>query len=356
MAWMITGYETVRSLLADDRLGLSHPDPDHAARVHNSALFGGGPVGNFQTEQSDHVSFRSLLQPFFSPRRMRALRTKVEDLTAGLLDGLAAEVPPADVHAAVSVPLPILVICELLGVPYEDHERFRGYSQAIADTVDQQRSSAGLSDMWSYTKDLVGRKRAEPGDDVISGLCAAKDGTLDDDEVAMLAAVLLFSGHEATVVQIDYGVISMLSNPGRWLMLRSDPSLLPQAIEECLRVGNTGRSGGTFRYARSDIEVEGTIIRSGELVLLNLGAANRDEKAFTAGLDFDVSRQSNPHVSFGHGARYCLGAPLARIELETVFRQLLDRFPAMRLAQPLEEIDMATGLLTGGLTALHVTW
>lgn len=172
----------------------------------------------------------------------------------------------------------------------------------------------------------------------------------------MLAAVLLFSGHEATVVQIDYGVISMLSDPDRWLMLRSDPALLPKAIEECLRVGNTGRSGGTFRYARSEIEVEGITIPAGDLVLLNLGTANRDEKAFTAAFDFDVSRQSNPHVSFGHGARYCLGAPLARIELETVFRQLLDQFPAMRLAQPLEEINMASGLLTGGLTALYVTW
>jgi cytochrome P450 len=356
MAWMITSYETVRQLLADDRLGLSHKDPDNAARVHNSALFGGGPIGNYDTEHSDHKSFRSLLQPFFTPKRMRALRAKVAGLTDGLLDRMAADGPPADLHAALSVPLPILVICELLGVPPDEHVRFRAYSQAIADVTDRQRSSAGLTDMWSYTKDLIGRKRAQPGDDVISGLCLAEGGTLDDDHIAMLAAALLFAGHEATVVQIDYGMVSLLSDPDRWRTLLNDPALLPNALEECLRVGNTGRSGGVFRYARTDIDIAGTTIRAGDLVLLNLGTANRDEKVFPAADDFDVSRQRNPHVAFGHGARYCLGAPLARIELEVVFRALLDRFPKMRLTQPLEEIKVADGLLTGGLTALSVTW
>ena len=355
-AWMITSYETVRRLLADDRLGLSHIDPANAARVHDSALFGGGPIGNYHTEQSDHRSFRSQLQPFFTPKRMRALRPKVAALTAGLLDRMAAEGPPADLHAALSVPLPILVVCELLGVPHDEHVRFRAYSQATADVTDRQRSSAGLADIWNYTKDLIGRKRAQPGDDVISGLCMAEDGSLEDDHIAMLATALLFAGHEATVVQIDYGVISMLSDPDRWRMLLTDPALLPNALEECLRFGNTGRSGGVFRYARTDIDVEGTTIRGGDLVLLNLGTANRDEKIFAGALDFNLSRQRNPHVTFGHGTRYCIGAPLARVELEVVFRELLDRFPEMRLAQPLEEIKMADGLLTGGLTALSVTW
>lgn len=355
-AWMFTSYETVRRLLADDRLGLSHMDPDNAARVHDSALFGGGPIGNFHTEQSDHRSFRSLLQPFFTPRRMRALRAKVTALTAGLLEAMAAEGPPADLHAALSVPLPILVVCELLGVPHEEHVRFRAYSQATANVTDRQRSAAGLADIWSYTKDLIGRKRARPGDDVISGLCMAEGGSLDDDYIAMLATALLFAGHEATVVQIDYGVISLLSDPDRWRMLLNDPALLQNALEECLRIGNTGRSGGVFRYARTDIDIEGTTISAGDLVLLNLGAANRDEKVFTPALDFDLGRQRNPHVTFGHGARYCVGAPLARIELEVVFRELLDRLPQMRLAQSLEEIKMADGLLTGGLTALSVAW
>src|SRR5438876_5953570 len=181
-AWLVTGYEEVRGLLADERLGRSHPDPARAARMGDSALFG-GPMGNYGTEQADNARLRSLLQPHFSPGRMRALRPRVDELTAGLLSDLAGHGPPADLHQALALPLPVQVICELLGVPYADRGQFRAWSEAVGDSRNRARSEQGLGELFIYGQQLVARKRNQPGDDLISRLCA--DG-LGDDEIAML--------------------------------------------------------------------------------------------------------------------------------------------------------------------------
>jgi cytochrome P450 len=354
-AWLITGFAQVRQLLGDDRLGMSHPDPDKAARVSDSALFGGRPQGNYATEHADRARFRSLLQPYFTPARMRALRPRVDGLATELLDRLDAGGAPADLHQALAVPLPILVICELLGVPYEDRVQFRAWSQAAAVLGDRRRSETGLTDLWAYTRDLVSRKRVQPEDDVISGLCAAEDGTLDDDYIAMLAAMILFAGHETTVVQIGYGTVLLLTNPDQRQAMLDDVSLLPAAVEECLRAGNVG-GGGVPRYPRTDIEVSGVTIPAGDLVLLDNGAANHDEGIFADPHRLDFTRPANAHLTFGHGAHYCIGAPLARVELQAVFSQLIPRFPTMRLAVPVEELHVRTDLLTGGLAELPVTW
>jgi cytochrome P450 len=184
--WLVTGHEEVRRRLADDRLGRSHPDPDRAARLGQSVLFG-GPIGNYDTEQADNARLRSLLQPHFSPRRMRALRPWVEELTAGLLHDLAARGSPADLHRALA--LPIDVICELLGVPYADRDQFRAWSEAVGDSRDRARSEQGLGELFIYGQQLAARQRNQPGNDFISRLCA--DG-LGDDEIAMLSMALLF--------------------------------------------------------------------------------------------------------------------------------------------------------------------
>jgi cytochrome P450 len=355
VAWLVTGYEEVRQLLADDRLGMSHPDPDNAARANDSALFGGRPQGNYETEHADRARFRALLQPFFTPKRMRALRPRVDALVTELLDNLATQTPPADLQQALALPLPILVICELLGVPYEDRAQFRAFSQAAAVVGDRERSATGLAELWGYTRQLVGRKRAHPDDDVISGLCMAHDGMLDDDYIAMLAAMILFAGHETTVVQIGYGAALMLTNLDQRQAVLDDPALLPTAVEECLRLGNTG-GGGLPRYPRTDIEVGGATIPAGDLILLDNGAANHDAGVFADPHRFDVARPASAHLTFGHGAHYCIGAPLARVELQAVFGQLIPRFPTMRLAVPVEELRVRSDLLTGGLAELPVTW
>ncbi|MQA01993.1 MAG: cytochrome P450 [Streptosporangiales bacterium] len=351
-AWLVTGYRQVRQLLDDDRLGRAHPDPDNAARSGESTLFG-GPLGNFDTEQADHARMRALLQPHFTPARMRAFRPRVAALTDELLDDLAAHEQPADLNATLAVPLPILVICELLGVPYEDRAEFRSWTQAAADIVDRQRSEDGLADLFAYGQRLVARKRAEPADDVISGLCAVEG--LGDAEVAGLSMALLFAGHETTVVQLGFGALLLLTHPDSWQALRDDPDLVAGAVEEILRVPGKG-GGGIPRYARVDLDLDGTAIPAGSLVLLDNAAANHDAGVFADPDRFDIERRAAGHLTFGHGARYCLGAPLARIELQVVLTRLVHRFPGMRLAVPVEELTLRHDVLTGGLTALPVTW
>jgi pentalenolactone synthase len=293
-AWLITGHADVRRLLDDDRLGRSHPAPETAARTGESALFG-GPLGNFATEQTDHARMRSLLQTHFSPKHMRALRPRVETLTAQLLDELATSSPPTDLHTALALPLPILVICELLGVPYEDRAQFRAWTLAAADVRDRSNSERGLGELFGYGQRLVARKRENPGDDVISRLCAT-DG-VSDEEAAGLTMALLFAGHETTVVQIGLGALMLLANPDQWQALLDDPTLIPNAVEEMLRA--PGKSGGGIpRYARTDLEIRGIAIREGDLVLLDTGAANHDPAVFADPDRVDVTRQAAAHLRF----------------------------------------------------------
>jgi pentalenolactone synthase len=351
-AWLVTGHADVRRLLDDDRLGRSHPAPETAARTGESALFG-GPLGDFGTEQADHARMRSLLQPHFSPRHMKALRSGVEALTTGLLDELDEHGSPADLHAAVAVPLPILAICELLGVPYEDRDDFRAWTSEAANTRDRARSERGLGELFGYGLKLVARKRTDPGDDVISRLCTT-DG-VSDAEAAGLSMALLFAGHETTVVQIGLGALLLLTNPEQWQALVDRPDLVPNAVEEILRAPGKG-GGGIPRYARTDLEIDGVAVKAGELVLLDNGAANHDPTVFADPERLDVTRSAGAHLTFGHGARYCIGAPLARIELQVVFSQLVRRFPTLRVAVGVEELRMRRDVLTGGLAELPVRW
>lgn len=351
-AWLVTGYDQVRALLDDDRLGRSHPDPAGAARSGESALFG-GPLGDFHTEKADHARMRSLLQPHFSPGRMRAFRPRVEALTASLLDHLADQPRPADLHTALAVPLPVLVICELLGVPYEDRDTFRAWTRDAADVTDRARSERGVGELFAYGLELAARKRRDPGDDVISRLCETEG--VGDDEVAMLAMALLFAGHETTVVQIGLAALLLLTHPDAWQQLRENPNLIDAVVEEILRAPGKG-SGGIPRYARTDLTVDGTDIAAGDLLMLDTGAANHDPLVFPDPDAFDIARRAGHHLTFGHGAHYCIGAPLARIELRVVLSRLVERFPALRLAVPVTELTLRPDVLVGGLTDLPVTW
>ncbi len=353
-AWLVTDYGHVRQLLDDDRLGRSHPDPDTAARTGESALFG-GPLGNFETEAADHARMRTLLQPHFSPKNLRTLAPRVEALTTAVLNDLAEQGPPADLHTGLALPLPISVICELLGVPYSDRDQFRVWAEDAGNVCDHARSEHGLAELFGYGMRLVERKRAHPGDDVISRLCAT-DG-VSDDEVATMSMFLLFAGHETTVVQIGYGALLLLTNRDQWGALMDNPALIPNAVEELLRAASTGGGvGGIPRYARTDFDIDTVTVHAGDLVLLDIGSANHDPVVFAHPERTDVARKEAAHLTFGYGARYCIGAPLARIELKAVFAQLIPRFPSMHLMVDPATLPTRRDVLAGGLVELPVAW
>lgn len=354
LAWLVTRYAEVKALLNDPRLGRSHPDPAQAPRFSDSILFG-GPVERYETEQADHAQMRALLTPFFSARRMETLRPRVEALVDQLLEALATSAPPRDLHEALSFPLPVLVICELLGVPSADREQFRRWSTDMADLHDRARAGAAQQSLIAYMVDLVARKRAQPADDVLSDLCAIGGGQIPDAQIAGLGAMLLFAGHETTVVRLDLGALLFLTHPDQRQALARDAGLVTSAIEEILRWSDMG-SGGLPRYAREAIVMDDVTIQPGEAVILSLGAANHDERVFAEPARFLIERRPNPHLTFGHGPRFCLGAPLARLELQAVFARLTPRFPRLRLAVPLEDLRVRSEVLTGGLFALPVTW
>ncbi|GLW99644.1 cytochrome P450 [Microtetraspora sp. NBRC 16547] len=351
-AWLVSGWEEIRQVFADERFGRSHPTPESAPRLSNSA-FAGGPTGDHATERAVHDSMRRLLAPAFSARRMRRLSARVAFLVDRLLDRMADLGPPADLHERLSVPLPIQVICELLGVPYADRERFRAIAEEMTDLSDPERSAAAQAEMNAYSYAIVRAKRKRPGEDVYSDLATAE---LPENEVARIAGGLLFAGHETTVNQIDYGVLLLLRDPDQRDTLVRDPGRVAGAVEEIMRVAAPSQHG-LVRYAHEDVEIGGVTVRAGELVVLATFAANRDEHAYADPDRFDIERESmNPHVGFGYASRYCLGASLARVELCAVFRALFARFPGLRLAVPYEELAVRADRLTGGFAALPVAW
>jgi pentalenolactone synthase len=354
-AWLVTGYNEIRQIYSDDRFGVSHRDPAHAPRLGASKLIG-GPGGNFETEHTDRARVRSYLAPFFSVKRMRVFRPRVELLVEEAFRDIEAQGPPADLHEGLAVRLPVSAICELLAVPPADRAQFREWTQGVAHSGDKERSGQSFGELLSYTGQLVARRRAKPGDDVISGLCAADDGALSDRYISFLAAMLLFAGHETTVARLDYGVLLMMAHPEQRQLLMGKTDRLSDAVEEILRAVVHGGARETIRYAREDVAVGGITIRSGDLVVLYSAAANRDRGFFPGPEGFDVCRAQRPHLTFGYGPHYCLGAPLVRIELETVFSRIFQRFPGLRLEVPTQQLEARRDVLTGGLSALPVTW
>lgn len=361
-AWLVTGYAAARQLFSDGRLGRSHPHPERASRISASG-FMGGPTGNYETERADHVRLRRLLVPAFSAKRMRQMEDDVQTLVDGLLDDMTAagaDGTPVDLQEHLSAPLPINVICTLLGVPYEDRAHFRGLSERASALTGEDPVTAIL-ELMSYAADLAGIKRQDPGEDVISDLVAAQreDPSFDDGDLAQLVAGLLFAGHETTLHRISFGVLFLLENPLARAAVVADPAAANRVVDEVLRLAAPGDFGPP-RYAHADITVgEGTdavTIPAGDAVILATLATNRDASAFPDAETFDAGRSPNLHLAFGHGAHFCIGASLARTELRIALGTLFSRLPGLRLAIEPDRLHLHTERLTGGLHALPVTW
>ncbi|MFB7470618.1 pentalenolactone synthase [Kitasatospora sp. NPDC056184] len=360
-AWLVTHYEEVKALLSDRRLGLSDPKPEQTAKsTARSTMMALMAGDDYDTEAALHPQMRDLLVPRFSTRRMRLMKARIERHVDELLDQLAASAPPVDLHRVLSFPLPTMVVCDLLGVPLADRERFGLWARGTFDQSDDGQHSANtFQQVIDYMTELVIRKRTEPGDDILSELIAENDGTLTDEYIAHLGCAVLLFGYETTIVRIDLGTLLLLRNPEQRAKLAGNPELAPAAVEEILRlaVGGKGSNALIPRYAHSDITVGDTLIRTGDAVLLAIGAANYDDRAFPDSDLFDLARvKPKSHMAFGHGTRHCIGRVLARIELTAVFERLFRRLPELRLAVPEESLHWQEHRITGGFDEIPVTF
>ncbi|MDV5149245.1 cytochrome P450 [Streptomyces sp. SBC-4] len=351
--WLVVGHEEGRAALADPRLAKSpsvvgvRPPEEDVIGVHLLAA-----------DAPDHTRLRRLVTGVFTGRRVEALRPRIERLTEELADAMEPA-GRADLVDAYAFPLPITVICELLGVPAEDRDTFRDWSNELVTPAGEDGYLGALEGFGGYLDELIEDKRAAgPADDLLSGLIAARaeDGDrLSGPELRAMAYLLLIAGHETTVNLIANTVRNLLTHPEQLAALRADPDLLDGAIEESLRYDGPVETS-TFRFTREPVTLGGTEIPAGASILVAIGALDRDPTRFPDPDRFDIRRDTRGHLAFGHGIHYCLGAPLARLEGRIALRTLLDRFPRLELDPEGDPWEWVPGLLIRGVRHLPVRW
>ncbi|MGH3870429.1 MAG: cytochrome P450 family protein [Pseudonocardiaceae bacterium] len=355
LGWLITGYDEVRQALHDPRLVKS--DATQASR----ALLAPEVIAAMNhhmlnTNPPDHTRLRRLVNAAFTRRRVEQLAPRIQQITDELLAAMEG-VEQVDLLDAFAYPLPLTVICELLGVPAGHRAEFRDWSAAIVTGVlaGPEVFAAACASMVSYLRELIDVKRAAPTDDLLCALVAVRDGDdrLTEDELTSMAFLLLIAGHETTVNLIGNGTLALLTHPEQLALLRDQPDLLSTAIEELLRFDGPLQVA-TFRLSAEPVEIGGVTIPAGEIVFAGLLAANRDTTCTGRPDALDITRTNNPHLTFGHGIHHCLGAPLARLESRIALRALLTRFPRLRLAVPVQQLTWKPSALIHGLTALPV--
>ncbi|MFF4827759.1 cytochrome P450 [Streptomyces sp. NPDC001312] len=361
-AWLVTTYDEARAILGDPRFGKSHPAPETASRI-SSAAIQSGPISTFEDEAREHARMRRMLVPAFTAPRMRRLSARIEHLAGRCLDGMdearrSRPDAPLNLHDHLSFPLPVQVICELLGVPSGDRDLLRGWSERIGALHGGADGQAAMAEFQAYIATLAEKKRLSPGEDVITDILKvqAEDATFTEDDMTRLAAGLLFAGHETTSTRIDFGVMFLLSDPARRDCFAVDPAAQVQdTVEEILRMAAPGGLG-LMRYAREDVTIGKDVIARGDAVLVAINSANRDAKRFEAPDTFNPSRTPNAHLAFGHGGHYCLGNALARTEMRIAFTALFRRMPRLHLAVDPHTLPDHTERLAGGVSNVPVLW
>ena len=364
LIWFVSRHEDAAAMLLDDerfvrdeRLALTEeeraarPLPPGLELIENHML---------NRDGDDHRRLRRLVTKAFTPRMVEQLRPRIQAIADELIDGVEAR-GDMDLSADYAFPLPITVIAEMLGVPSADHARFKEWSDAIItpalDDEALERFSAQMGEFVAYLTEFFAARRAEPRDDLVSALLAARDenDALSEAELFGTVVLLIVAGHETTVGLIGNAVVSLLANPDQLELVRADPSLLPGAVEEVLRYeGPVERT--LNRWAATDVELGGQTIRRGDLVIAILNAADRDPERFPEPDRLDVCRADTKHLAFGRGSHYCLGAPLARLETEIALETLFRRLPGLRLGvEPAELVWRATPTFRR-VEALPVAW
>nr|WP_221380158.1 cytochrome P450 [Actinoplanes polyasparticus] len=352
VVWLVTRYDDARQALTDPRFSKSGRNEGHPSDAIQRAL----SRHMLAVDPPDHTRLRRLVSAAFTARRIEALRPRITEITTSLLDAFPVPGEPFDLIDAFAFPLPIQVICELLGIPAEDRDSFRRWSNIIVGGVAYQAEFPGAAQaMVAYIRGLLAARRAQPGDDLLSGLIEVRDSEdrLDEDELMSMVFLLLIAGHETTVNLIGNGAALLLTDRDRWERLRADPGLLPTAVEEFLRYESPVETA-TFRITTEPVTLGGRQIPAYAPVVIGLLSANRDESRFPDPDEVHLDRAQNPHLAFGHGIHYCLGAPLARLEAQIAFAALIDRVPTLRLAVPPPELTWRPGLLLRGLFTLPV--
>ena len=352
-AWLATRYDDVRFVLGDRRfsraVALERDEPRRSPARRRQSIITMDPP--------DHTRLRVLVAKAFTVRRVEQLRPRVQEITSGLIEAMRTAGPPADLVDAFALPLPVQVICELLGVPTEDRPRFRVWSDAALSTssLTAEEFQRNQDELRAYMADLIAQRRVAPADDLMTALVEARDvhDKLSEQELVGLCVAILIAGHETTATQIPNFVHVLFDNPDRLAELREHPERVPAAVEELMRFVPLGAGGGQARYATEDVEVGGTLVREGEPVLVANGSANRDERRFDAPEELRFDRENNSHLGFGHGVHHCLGAPLARMELQEALRALVTELPGLHLAG---EVEWKSEMLVRGPRTMPVGW
>ncbi|MFF9593927.1 cytochrome P450 [Streptomyces sp. NPDC014646] len=358
--WLITRHDHLRTLLGDPRVssdpalpGFPHRNAGMRERDRQNPTF-------LNMDDPEHARLRRMVTAPFAVKRMNALRPAVQKIVDDLIDEMLAGPRPVDLVEAFALPVPSLVICELLGVPYEKHDFFQRRTKVIVrrtSTPEEVREATEA--LTDYLDDLLTAKRATPGDDLLSELAVKRvaTGELTQREAARMGVLLLGAGHETTANMIALGTLALLENPDQLALLREseDPAVTSAAVEELLRYLNITHSGRR-RVALEDIEVDGLTIRAGEGIIFANDIANRDPDAFPDPDRLDVTRDARRHVAFGFGVHQCLGQPLARVELQCVYSTLYKRVPTLQLATGIDRLDFKHDGFVYGVYALPVTW
>ncbi|WP_051301522.1 cytochrome P450 [Actinomadura rifamycini] len=352
--WMVSRLADVRAVLADPRLSADDTRPNFPNLLPLPAV--PGALSFLRMDDPEHARLRRTLTAEFTVRRVNLMRPGIAETVDALLDAMVGQGPPADLVAAFALPLPSLVICRLLGVPYRDHDFFQERSaESLRLDTGGGAAVAAFADLAAYLDRLVADKEREPTDDLLGRVAGrVRAGELGHEEAVAMARLLLLAGHETTANMIGLGTYALLRHPAELARLRADPALVRPAVEELLRY-LTIVHRGTQRVAREPVEVGGVTIAAGEGVVVALAAADRDPGAFADPGAFDPSRPPGHHVAFGFGPHQCIGQTLARVEMEIAFARMLERLPGLALACAPEELAFRDSVVYG-VHALPVTW
>ncbi|MEV4580746.1 cytochrome P450 [Nonomuraea jabiensis] len=366
VATLVTRYDDARAVMADPRFSrnLAREGAARLSTTKDGGLFNRRSEGTMDIREGQgHMRWRRLLSRWFTARKMEVWRPRVQAMTDDLLDAMLAKGSPGNLSAGLGLPLPVRVICALVGAPSEDQDKFAHWSRTMLTLTrnTQEEVDQAYQEFTSYVSDLVDHNRENPGDDLLSELTQitdAEDGRLSQDELISTVRGLLLAGHETTSNMIAIMVAMLLAHRERYEAVIDDPDLIPGTVEEVLRLDSTlSVIGGVPRFITEDVQLGEVTVPAGTTLIPNTTAANRDPAKFADPERFDPRRQnSNQHLTFGAGPHYCLGQPLARLELQVVLSTLTRRLPGLRLRDAPDDLRLRTGGLSGGLQDVWVTW